>query len=198
MIYLTWREIRQVSVDEDTLYSALLYVYRTYIGDKDDDIDEIIDGILNYIEDYPEKSIIIVSTLVEPLYKLMNNIKNIKYDLLIGDTPSKKRNEIKKSFQNKKCRLILANLIKEGFTLDTADVIIFLDSSYIYTDNIQCMDRLVPTTENNIHSTTQEIILLLAKDTVDEYIYDMVYNKKASSADIINNYKNILERSKNE
>lgn len=52
MIDLTWREIRQVSVEEDTLYSALLYVYHTYIGDKDDDIDEIIDGILNYIENY--------------------------------------------------------------------------------------------------------------------------------------------------
>lgn len=52
MIDLTWREIRQISVEEDTLYSALLYVYRTYIGDKDDDIDEIIDGILNYIKDY--------------------------------------------------------------------------------------------------------------------------------------------------
>lgn len=28
----TQREIRQVFVEEDTLYSALLYVYRTYIG----------------------------------------------------------------------------------------------------------------------------------------------------------------------
>ena len=51
MIDLIWHEIRQVSVDEDTLYSSLLYVYRTYIGDEDDDIDEIIDGILNYIEE---------------------------------------------------------------------------------------------------------------------------------------------------
>lgn len=57
MIDLIWHEIRQVSVDEDTLYSSLLYVYRTYIGDKDDDIDEIIDGILNYIEDYIEELI---------------------------------------------------------------------------------------------------------------------------------------------
>lgn len=55
MINLTWREIRQVSIDEDTLYSALLYVYRTYIGTED--IDEIIDGILNYIEDYIEELI---------------------------------------------------------------------------------------------------------------------------------------------
>ena len=57
MINLTWREIRQVFVEEDTLYSALLYVYRTYIGTEDDDIDEIIDGILNYIEDYIEELI---------------------------------------------------------------------------------------------------------------------------------------------
>ena len=57
MIDLIWHEIRQVSVDEDTLYSSLLYVYCTYIGDKDDDIDEIIDGILNYIEDYIEELI---------------------------------------------------------------------------------------------------------------------------------------------
>ena len=57
MIDLIWHEIRQVSVDEDTLYSSLLYVYRTYIGDEDDDIDEIIDGILNYIEDYIEELI---------------------------------------------------------------------------------------------------------------------------------------------
>ena len=57
MIDLTWREIRQVSVDKNTLYSALLYVYRTYIGTEDDDIDEIIDGILNYIENYIEELI---------------------------------------------------------------------------------------------------------------------------------------------
>ena len=57
MIDLTWHETRWVSVDEDTLYSSLLYVYRTYIGDKNDDIDEIIDGILNYMEDYIEELI---------------------------------------------------------------------------------------------------------------------------------------------
>lgn len=52
MINLIWREIRQVSVEEDTLYSALLYIYRTYIGDENDSIDEIIEGIQDYIEDY--------------------------------------------------------------------------------------------------------------------------------------------------
>ena len=44
-------------VDEDTLYSTLLYVYCTYIGDENDSIDEIIDGIQDYIENYIEELI---------------------------------------------------------------------------------------------------------------------------------------------
>lgn len=54
MINLTWSEIRQVSVKEDALYSALLYIYRTYIGSEDDSIDEIIEGIQDNIENYIE------------------------------------------------------------------------------------------------------------------------------------------------
>lgn len=57
MIDLTWREIRQVFVEEDTLYSALLYVYRTYIGNEDDSIDEIIEDIQDNIENYIEELI---------------------------------------------------------------------------------------------------------------------------------------------
>lgn len=57
MIDLIWREIRQVFVKEDTLYSALLYVYRTYIGDENDNIDEIIEGIQDNIENYIEELI---------------------------------------------------------------------------------------------------------------------------------------------
>lgn len=57
MIDLTWHETRWVSVDEDTLYSSLLYVYRTYIGAEDDSIDKIIEGIQNNIENYIEELI---------------------------------------------------------------------------------------------------------------------------------------------
>ena len=57
MINLTWREIRQVFVDENTLYSALLYVYRTYIEDENDNINEIIEGIQDNIENYIEELI---------------------------------------------------------------------------------------------------------------------------------------------
>ena len=82
MIDLTWREIRQVFVEENTLYSALLYVYRTYIGNEDDDIDEIIDGILNYIEEYIEELIKYVS----PYEYSVGNIDSEDItDLVTGD-----------------------------------------------------------------------------------------------------------------
>ena len=52
MIDLTWREIRQVLVEERELYQALYDVYVSYIGDEGDSIDEIIEGIQDNIEDY--------------------------------------------------------------------------------------------------------------------------------------------------
>lgn len=57
MVNLVWREIRQVSVEDCSLYDALYAVYIYYIGDSDDSIDKIIDGIRDYIEDYIEELI---------------------------------------------------------------------------------------------------------------------------------------------
>lgn len=152
-----------------------------------------INFLLDYIKDYPEKQIIVVSTFVKPLNYLKDLLKT---EIIEGSTSAKKRDEIKNRFQNKEINILLASLevIKEGFQLDTADTIIFLDSSYIYTSNIQCMDRLVPVSKERLHKAEQNIIILVAEDSIDEYIYDMVYIKKADSSDIINNYIKNLER----
>lgn len=57
MIDLTWREIRQVFVEDITLYRALYDVYIAYIGNENDSIEEIIEGIQDYIENYIEELI---------------------------------------------------------------------------------------------------------------------------------------------
>ena len=57
MVDLTWREIRQVVVEDYKLYDALYAVYIFYIGNGDDSIDEIIEGIQNNIENYIEELI---------------------------------------------------------------------------------------------------------------------------------------------
>lgn len=61
MIDLTWREIRQVSVEDYNLYQALYDVYVNYIGDENDSIDEIIECIQDNIENYIEELIKYVS-----------------------------------------------------------------------------------------------------------------------------------------
>lgn len=61
MINLTWREIRQVVVEDYQLYDALYSVYIYYIGNENDSIDEIIEGIQDNIENYIEELIIYVS-----------------------------------------------------------------------------------------------------------------------------------------
>ena len=57
MINLTWSEIRHVSIEDYVLYQALYDVYINYIGNKNDDIDKIIENIQDYIEDYIEELI---------------------------------------------------------------------------------------------------------------------------------------------
>lgn len=57
MIDLTWHEIRHISIEDCELYYALYDVYINYIGNKNDDIDKIIENIKDYIEDYIEELI---------------------------------------------------------------------------------------------------------------------------------------------
>ena len=82
MINLTWREIRHVSIEDYVLYQALYDVYINYIGNKNDDIDKIIENIQDYIEDYIEELIKYAS----PYEYSVGNIdsENIT-DLVTGD-----------------------------------------------------------------------------------------------------------------
>lgn len=57
MIDLTWREIRHVSVEDYQLYDALYSVYIYYIGNENNSIDKIIEGIQDNIGNYIEELI---------------------------------------------------------------------------------------------------------------------------------------------
>ena len=57
MIDLTWHEIRHVFVEDYQLYDALYSVYIYYIGNENDSIDKIIEGIQDNIGNYIEELI---------------------------------------------------------------------------------------------------------------------------------------------
>lgn len=151
--------------------------------------------IQEYLQDYPEKSIIFISKFTSYLKYLKEHV--IKdATLLIGETSEKQRYEIEQAFNDKKINTILANVdvAKEGMTLYGADTMVFIDTSLTYTDNEQCMDRLLPVSEAIAKEKgIQEIILLMTKTPIEEYLYQM-FKLKKSRTDILNNYKKYLMR----
>ncbi len=148
--------------------------------------------VKEYLKDYPDKSIIIVSTFTSYLKSLQEEIPGSV--LLIGATNNITRNKIQTDFNDKKIKIILANLdvTKEGMKLYGADTMIIIDRSLTYTDNEQVMDRLLPVTELLAKDKDpQEVIILLTDLFIEEYI-DIALSNKKSATDIINDYASAL------
>ena len=150
--------------------------------------------VLSYIEDYPNEKIIISSFFSSCLEHLRLRItqKGIKTFIITGTTTAKDRQRIVDEFNNTNEPIILlgnVSVIKEGLKLEQAHTFIELDPSLTQADNQQVYDRFIPTTEEvAIKKEKQQIIKLIAKDTIDEYIFSCLKLKK-TSAEIINNYK---------
>lgn len=144
--------------------------------------------ILDYIKDYPDEQIIITSTFSNYLLFLQTMIPDSQ--IIIGETSSKKRGELEQKFNNKEFKILLGNVevLKEGMKLEQGNTIIEVDPSLVSSDNQQLYDRIIPTTEQVAEQKgKQQIIKLICKDTIDEYINEQLSLKK-SSADIVNNF----------
>lgn len=153
-----------------------------------------IEWIQTFLTEHPKKSVIIFSKFTSFLKLLKEDLKNEKVECIIGSTTTLKRAEIVNNFQNKNIRVLLINIDagKEALTLDSADVTIFTDKYPPYGDIAQAEDRFIATTKNKADKehTIYELIL---KGTYDEQLYDLV-SIRASSTDVINNYKKYLKK----
>lgn len=151
--------------------------------------------ILDYIKDYPEEQILITTPHTSYLKELHKLIPNSR--LMIGDTTTNERDIMKYDFNNKKYQVLLGNtdVIKEGVTLEQGNTIIVVTPSFVYAENLQTYDRIVPTNkELALKKDKQQIIKLICKDTIDDYLETQL-NLKKSSSDIVNNFSN--ERKEN-
>lgn len=150
--------------------------------------------IKQYIEDYPEKKILIFSNFTEWL-KILSRELDCP-NLIIGETSKAKREEYRKAFQEGKTKLMLINIKagKEGITLDTADVAIFTDKYPPIGDILQAEDRFVATTKDKLN-TGHTLIDLVMKDSYEENILSLL-DKNASEVDLINNYIKYVKENK--
>jgi hypothetical protein len=144
--------------------------------------------ILDYINDYDDEQIIIVSMFTSILNILKEKIPKAK--LCIGSTTDSKRKKLEDDFNKKKFKILLANIdvIKEGMKFEQCNTMIVLDPTLVYTDNEQLEDRVIPTSIKVAEEKDkQQILNLVVKDTVDEYIYKQLELKKTKT-EIINNF----------
>ena len=133
--------------------------------------------ILNYIKDYPETPTVFFSNFTEYIKLLQPDLDklNIKYDIIIGATPKKKRDEIVTDFQNKKLNFLFINTQagKEGLTLDMAENLIFIDQYPPAGDIDQAVERITATVEEHANIPKQ-VFKLIMKDSLEEVIEESI------------------------
>ena len=150
--------------------------------------------ILQYLEDYPERPIIIFSKFTSYLMRLSACIKK-KHGVFSGATPLKERVQYVRDFQKSKIRILLLQIDagKEALTLDTAEACIFCDRFPPIGDLYQAEDRFVATTESKANKLSL-VYYLVMKDSYDEKLTQLITAQETEVV-IINDFnKYIKER----
>lgn len=133
----------------------------------------------------PEKDekVIIWSSFVDNITTLKNRYKKYNSLTIYGKMTIDERNKSIKWFQeDPDYKVLIANpaAAKEGLTLTAANNAIYLDRTFNLVDYLQSQDR--------IHRISQKkecnIFIIIAKDTVDEYV-DELLTKKNEIAKLI-------------
>lgn len=150
-----------------------------------------IDWLIDYIADYPEKSIVVFSRFTQFLKLLGKKIPQLQ--VLVGDVAPSDRNKLIKDFQSDKLKILAIQIDagKEGITLDHADTLIFTDIYPPASDILQAKDRIVATSPER--NKPKEIIELMMADSYDEELYKITQDR-VDATDIANNYIDYLER----
>ena len=115
------------------------------------------------------RKVIVWTSFVENIRTLASRFKRYKPVVIHGEMNNVSRDRSVRAFrEDPAVRVLIANpaAAREGLTLTEANVAIYLDRTFNLVDYLQSQDR--------IHRISQtkpcEIVLLIAKDTVDEFI----------------------------
>ena len=134
-----------------------------------------LDSLLEKILERKEK-VIIWSNYIENIVILKNRYKHLSPLVIYGSINIERRDKYVNRFQNEsEYKILIANpsAAKEGLTLTAANNAVYLDRSFNIVDYLQSQDR--------IHRISQKkdcnIYLLMAKNSIDEYIDDVIYKK---------------------
>jgi SNF2 family DNA or RNA helicase len=148
-----------------------------------------MDTLVNEIIARGEKTLI-WSNFVGNIRLLRQRYDHHGASMIFGDVPVDDRAEIVKHFQSANdLRVLIANpaAAREGLTLTAANHAIYLDRNFNLIDYLQSQDR--------IHRISQQrpayIHNLVGKDTIDEYIEDIIYRKQSIAEYVYGDTENL-------
>jgi len=134
-------------------------------------IDELIEDIISNNE-----KAIIWTNYVENVDILNKRYKKYNSVHIHGAISIFDRNKYVNRFQNEDdCKILVANpsAAREGLTLTASNNAIYLDRSFNMVDYLQSQDRIHRISQKKICN----IIVIKAKNTIDDYIDDVIYKK---------------------
>lgn len=150
-----------------------------------------LDSIVQKIIERNEK-VIIWTSFVENIRKLRRRYSKYGALMLFGEIPMDQRKLIVERFKiDNRFKVLIANpsVAREGLTLTSANNAIYVDRNFNLADYLQSQDR--------IHRITQtkpcNIIKILARDTIDEYIDEILFKKQKVAQYIQGDIKVIKE-----
>lgn len=170
----------------EELYNPLsimgkLREYTSYL--KVNNVKELIDSILESNEKF-----VAIDFYKKSLYDLHQKYPTIS-GLHTGDEKDTERAEIVKDFQddNGKIKIFLGSegTTKEGLTLTAASKVGMLTIPWTPGTLDQCTDRLVRIGQKNAVNA----YVFIYKDTIDEYIFNLIESKRAEVSQVIDGEK---------
>lgn len=152
-------------------------------------LDKLIDEIIKRGE-----KVIIWSSFRRNIRLLKNRYKRYGSLMIFGDITIKDRDSAVEKFMNdEEFKILVANpsAAKEGLTLTSANNAIYLDRNFKMDDYLQSQDR--------IHRIGQEkkcsVIKIIANDTIDEYIDEILEKKEIIAKYIVGDTSKIISTS---
>lgn len=145
-----------------------------------------IDALMEILEGAGEQKIVVFSQFRKAIELVEEKIKEegVEYGILHGGISQKERQEQIDKFQNNKdCKVFLATIKAGGLgiNLTAGSIAVFLDKDWTPANNSQAVDRL--------HRIGQEknvtVIELLAKNTIEQYIENLLDKKQETFDSLI-------------
>ncbi len=129
--------------------------------------------IAGWLTSKEKEKVIVFSEFKEPL-KILNNFYAGLSEVIDGDTPQKRRQEILKGFADSQFPLLLLSSAGQvGLNIQTANKILHYGSSW----NQARMDQRTARAHRKGQTRAVESVILLARDTVDEHMHDLCLKK---------------------